>query len=358
MSKSILFTFELESGMVTAEDVFTTAGQLLVPENTMLDNSSINKLRLYSIATVAIIDEIPEQNEPASNYTYFEKIKNTEEFQIFKSEYLENIAEFHDSINDIVTKNAPINPSELLAQTAGLLDSSSTSLHIFDMLHNMREFDDSTFTHCINVSLICRVFGKWLHMSENDIDVLTLSGLLHDIGKLTMPEQILTKPGKLTNDEYRIIKNHVKNGYDYLKKQQIDPRIKEACLFHHERTDGSGYPFGLSGKKIPDFAKIVSIADVYDAMTANRVYRGPLCPFTVIKFFEDEGYNKYDPRFLLIFLENVVSTYIHATVRLNNGKTGEVVLINKQALSKPMIRCGNEFIDLSKNPELQIEDII
>lgn len=356
MNKSILFTFELEPGMITAEDVYTTAGQLLIPVNTLLDDSSIYKLKLYNVATVAVLDSMEEPVlEPA---TYSERIKSSEEFQAFKEEYLENIDEFQNTINDIVTKNAPLNPSELLEQTASLLDSSSTSIHIFDMLHNMREFDDSTFTHCLNVALICNVFGKWLNMSEDDIDTLTLSGLLHDIGKLTTPEEILTKPGKLTTAEYQIMKDHVKNGYAYLKNQEIDPRIKEACLFHHERCDGSGYPYGLTGNKIPEFARIVAIADVYDAMTAKRVYRGPMCPFTVIKFIEDEGYNKYDPRFLLTFLENVVSSYIHTTVRLSNGKTGEVVFINRQDFSRPMVQCQDEFIDLSKNPDIKIEAIL
>lgn len=356
MNKSILFTFELEPGMITTEDVYTTAGQLLIPVNTLLDDSSIYKLKLYNVATVAVLDSMEEPVlEPA---TYSERIKSSEEFQAFKEEYLENIDEFQNTINDIVTKNAPLNPSELLEQTASLLDSSSTSIHIFDMLHNMREFDDSTFTHCLNVALICNVFGKWLNMSEDDIDTLTLSGLLHDIGKLTTPEEILTKPGKLTTAEYQIMKDHVKNGYAYLKNQQIDPRIKEACLFHHERCDGSGYPYGLTGSKIPEFARIVAIADVYDAMTAKRVYRGPMCPFTVIKFIEDEGYNKYDPRFLLTFLENVVSSYIHTTVLLSNGKTGEVVFINRQDFSRPMVQCQDEFIDLSKNPDIKIETIL
>ena len=356
MNKSILFTFELEPGMITAEDVYTTAGQLLIPVNTLLDDSSIYKLKLYNVATVAVLDSM---EEPVSELaTYSERIKSSEEFQAFKEEYLENIDEFQNTINDIVTKNAPLNPSELLEQTASLLDSSSTSIHIFDMLHNMREFDDSTFTHCLNVALICNVFGKWLNMSEDDIDTLTLSGLLHDIGKLTTPEEILTKPGKLTTAEYQIMKDHVKNGYAYLKNQEIDPRIEEACLFHHERCDGSGYPYGLTGNKIPEFARIVAIADVYDAMTAKRVYRGPMCPFTVIKFIEDEGYNKYDPRFLLTFLENVVSSYIHTTVRLSNGKTGEVVFINRQDFSRPMVQCQDEFIDLSKNPDIKIEAIL
>lgn len=358
MRKINLFTFELEPGMITAEDVFTIIGQMLVPENTILDNTIINKFKLYNISAVAIWEEEPAVEPNHSGSTYSQKIKSSEEFKVFKSEYTECIDNFEDTVNDIVTKNTPINPQFLLRKTTDLLKNSSSSLHIFDMLHNMREFDDSTFAHCINVSLICHVFGKWLNMSEYDINTLTLCGLLHDIGKLTTPEKILTKPGKLTSEEYRIMKNHVTEGYNYLKKQEIDPRIKEAALFHHERCDGTGYPMGLSGHQIPDFAKIVSIADVYDAMTAKRVYRGPLCPFTVIKHIESDGYAKYDPKYMMPFLEHVISSYINTTVELSNGMTGDVIMINKHSLSKPVVRCDKQFIDLSQHSELEIAAII
>lgn len=359
MQKSILFVFELEPGMITADDVYSPTGQLLIPAQTMLDEASIKKIKLYNVITIAVIDNNNDiRHVTGIEPTYSEKIKQSKDFQVFKAEYLENINDFHNIINDVVTQNAPVNPEALLVQASSLLDSSNTSFHLFDMLHNMREFDDATFVHCLNVSLIANVFGKWLKMSEEDINVLTLAGLLHDIGKLTTPEKILNKPGKLTDDEFSIMKNHASEGYKYLKDQDIDPRIKEACLYHHERCDGTGYPFGLSGDKIPDFAKIISIADVYDAMTAKRVYREPLCPFAVVEFLEDESYSKYEPRYILTFLENVASTYINTTVRLNNGMVGDVVLLNKTVPSKPLIKCGSKFVDLKDHPELKIEAII
>ncbi len=360
MSRYNLFTFELEPGMITAQDVFTPTGQLLVPDNTILNNITINKLKLYNISNVAIREEAPPPApQPTPDSSYSEKIKSSEEFKKFKELYTDNIDRFHNTINEIVTKNEPINPTTLLKQTASILSTSSTTLHIFDMLHNMREFDDSTYAHCLNVSLICGVIGKWLHMSQEDINMLSLCGMLHDIGKLTTPEHILMKPGKLTNDEYAIMKQHVKEGYNYLKTQKIDARVKEACLFHHERCDGSGYPYGLTGDKIPEFAKIVSIADVYDAMTARRVYRGPVCPFKVIRVFEDEGYSKYDPKYLLPFLENVVASYMNNTVSLSNGELGEIIMINQHYLSRPVVRCqNNKFIDLSQNGDIEILEIV
>ena len=110
------------------------------------------------------------------------------------------------------------------------------------MLHNMREMDDSTYVHSINVALIATVLGRWLHMSEEELKILTSSGLLHDIGKLLIPKEILTKPKKLTEEEYTIIKTHPKKGFELLKTLDLDERILFSTLAHHERCDGSGYP--------------------------------------------------------------------------------------------------------------------
>lgn len=127
---------------------------------------------------------------------------------------------------------------------------------------------------------------------------------------------------------------------------------------HHERCDGTGYPLGIGADRIDKFAKIVSIADVYDAMTAARVYRGPLCPFSVIEIFEKEGLQKYETQYILCFLENVVLTYMNNRVKLSNGLEGDIVYINRQTLSRPMVKCGEQFIDLSAEKDISIVEII
>jgi len=222
----------------------------------------------------------------------------------------------------------------------------------------MREYDDTTYVHSLNVSLICNIIGKWLNFSTKDLEIITLCGLLHDLGKLLIPRNILAKPSKLTDDEFTLIKTHTIRGYKLLKNIPIDSRIKNAALMHHERCDGSGYPNGLVSHEIDSFAKLVAIADVYDAMTCARVYRGPLCPFEVINLFETEGYLKFDTKYILTFLEGIVNTYIHNNVRLNNHMEGEIILINKYDLSRPVIKCGDQFIDLSKHRDLYIEALI
>ena len=125
---------------------------------------------------------------------------------------------------------------------------------------------------------------------------------------------------------------------------------------HHERYDGSGYPLHLKGEQISSFASLVSLADVYDAMTSARVYRGPVCPFTVISLMESDGYQKYAPRYLLTFLENIVNTYLLHTVLLSDGSEGTIVFINKDKL--PTVKVGSQYIDLAKRTELSIVKIL
>ena len=330
-----IMTKNLLPGMVTAEDVFSHNNQLILPKGLTLTDKAITKLEFYSISIVNIReDSVEPTEEVAPEPTYSEKIRSSEEYIRFKKEYEEEMEEFKDSVNDIITKNV-IDTDALLEQPEKLLEENSNGIHIFDMLHNMRMYDDPTYAHCLNVALICHVFGTWIKMDEADIKTLTLCGLLHDVGKLMVPESIISKPAKLTTEEYDIIKTHSLEGYNKLKTMDIDDHIKNAALMHHERCDGSGYPFGLKTNRIDRFARIVSIADVYDAMTSARVYRGPLCPFQVISIFEQEGLQKYDPEYILIFLGYIVNTYMHNRVRLSNGMEGDIVLINKLDLSKP-----------------------
>lgn len=115
---------------------------------------------------------------------------------------------------------------------------------------------------------------------------------------------------------------------------------------------------GLTSVQIDRFAKIVMIADVYDAMTSSRCYRNPLCPFEVITLFEEEGLTKYEPKYIMTFFDHISQLYQNSTVRLSDDRIGQVVFMNRNTLSKPVIQCGEEFIDLSKFPNLYISEIL
>ena len=352
---------DLISGMILAKNVCDLKRNVIFPEGYVLTNKAITKLSFYTVSSIFVeeqtieeIDQIFEGHRPSSHH-----VKRSPEFQRFAKDFEKDVHKFRDIINKVVEKNVPLDINSLMRDTLALLDNSRGKIHIFEILNNMRQFDDSTYAHSINVALICNVLATWLGLSTDDIFLATQCGLLHDIGKLKIPERIIKKPAPLTDDEYNIIKTHPLAGYDILSNYKLNPHIVNAASMHHERCDGTGYPMGLKGDKIDRFAKIVSIADVYDAMTSSRVYRNGLCPFKVISILENEGFEKYDTEVIMTFVKNVLDGYVLNLVRLSDGRIGEIILINRSALSRPLIKCGTEYVDLSLEPrELYVDSIL
>lgn len=360
MDKKKILLAQAVPGMVVAADIFSKDGNLIIARDMPLTDNSIARLEFHSILELTIYDTTYylNSNVYSQEETYIEKVKKSESFHRFHQAYQNTMVDLKDSLDGVVYQQKEIDADQLLTDTTKILNQCDSNTDLLHMLHCVRDYDDSTYIHCLNVALICNIIGKWLHFSTEDLETITLCGLLHDIGKLAVPQQIILKPAKLTVEEYNTVKTHTIRGYNLLKNQHINNRIKHTALMHHERCDGSGYPYGFHSEQIDSFAKLVAIADVYDAMTCARVYRGPLCPFEVLSIFESEGYSKYDPQYFMTFLEAIAQTYINNTVKLSNNMIGEVVLINKLDLSRPVIKVRNQFIDLSKNKELLIKAFV
>lgn len=356
-----LYTLQLVPGLTVAENVLSFNQQLVIPRGTVLTDKLITKLDLYGISTIYVEDTLPSPDSVTfapKVPSYSERIRSSPSFQHFKEDYQLNIESLRDEINNVVEKNIQLDINILLKRSLDMISNDKGQVGILDMLQNMREYDDSTFSHSMNVALICNIFASWLKFSPEEVELATACGMLHDVGKLLIPHSILSKPAKLSPGEYAQIQKHPVTGYQMLLSQNVDNHIRFAALMHHERIDGSGYPMHLTGERIDKFARIVAIADVYDAMTAARVYRGPLCPFRVIEIFESEGFQKYDVEYLLIFLENVVNTYIQNRCRLSDGRDGDIIYINKDRLSRPIVQCGTEYINLMEYPDLSIEALL
>lgn len=350
-------TDQAEPGMIISSDIYTANNQLVIARGAVLDDRMITKLRFYNIYGLFVYP--PDFNiEIIKEESYIETLRNSDEFKKFNRTYVKMVDNVQDNFNDVINGESDFNIEKLLADTYRLMEEGRNGMHLFEMLHGIRDYDDISYVHSLNVSLICNIFAGWLKFNEEDTKILTLGGLLHDIGKMLVPKEIITKAGKLSDSEYEIVKTHAVKGYQALKDSPVDIRVKYAALMHHERCDGSGYPNGFKVDQIEEFAKIVAIADVYDAMTSNRRYRNAICPFDVVENFERDGFLKYDPKYLIIFLERIVESYLHNIVRLSDGREGEVILINKLSLARPVIRVGTEFVDLSKEHNLTIEAII
>lgn len=355
-------TTQLQEGMITAAPVMTKKGLLIVDEGITLTNASIARIAFYDVNCIEIEDYETPQEETADHSTeptYSQRITSSREFQDFQTDHSAAAGLLKEAISSVISSGEEPKPDSLCQITEPLLNKTKSSIELFDFLHNMRANDDSVYAHSINVALISNMLGRWLKMSEENLTILTAAALLHDIGKTKIPSEILNKPGRYTDEEFDLVRRHPSFGYDILLPfEQLDPRIKNAALMHHERCDGHGYPGGMKFHDIDDFSQIIAIADVYDAMTAARSYRAPLCPFQVIADFELEGLQKFNPKFILIFLERIAYTYQNNRVLLTDGRSANIIMLNKQFLSRPIVGVSTGTIDLSKTPDLRIQALL
>lgn len=359
MSEDKVNVLQLKSGMVLSRSIYDDDGRLLLPQDFVLTPKTIVQLKFYGLDNVYVKSLFTtEESDDTYESNRVEKIRQTEAFKAFESAHQETVKGVKEVLNQLVIENREVNTTELLAQVEHIIATNKNNMQVFDMLHCIRTYDDLTYAHCVNVALICNIMGKWLGFSKEDIETLTLAGLLHDTGKLMMPQEIMTKPGRLSPAEYAVIKTHPEVGYHILENAPLDSRIKRATYEHHEKCDGTGYPRGLKSEEICDFSKIVAIADVYDAMTADRIYRPGICPFSVIELFEAEGFGQFDVNYLMVFMEHIVETYINKQVLLSDGHEAKIIMINKNRLSRPVVTYDNTFIDLSRDHSITIRTVL
>lgn len=283
--------------------------------------------------------------------------RKSRDYRLFNERVIKSAQLLEKSLSEyIVREDEDLNTNKLLKETREIIALSDDPVHTFRMLRRVRRYDDLTYIHSLNVAILCHEFANWMHMPEEEQDILTLAGLLHDVGKMGIPGNIIKKAGLLTDEEYELIKQHPQKGYDFLKKHPLDERIMNAALMHHERCDGSGYPQGLKADEIDDFAKIVAIADYYDALTSARVYREPHCPFEVFRMLQQER-DKFDSTYLAVFMEGVASFYIGCEVVLSNQKRARMVDTNPTDQSNPIVKMDGLIVNLAMAPDVDVKEI-
>ena len=224
---------------------------------------------------------------------------------------------------------------------------------------NLFKYADSyTYTHSINVALLSMLIGQWMKYGDKKIESLLIAGLLHDIGKMRIDPKILNKPGKLTESEFEEVKKHPRYSYELLQsKTDISLDIKVGILMHHEKIDGSGYPYGVYNENINDIAKVLAVADVYDAMLSERPYKKKHSPFDVMQLMQEGVFGKLDTKILLTFLTHIASYYIGVYVQLSTGEIGEVVAINPACVFRPIVKVKDKYIDLFTEKSISIVEL-
>ncbi|MBC3889789.1 HD domain-containing protein [Acetobacterium paludosum] len=196
--------------------------------------------------------------------------------------------------------------SRVTEYLAHMYESIDENQIIINALDKIKKMDEYTFTHSINTAFYSMFIAIWMGLSDHEIINATQAGLLHDIGKIYIPAEILNKKGRLTIEEYEVIQKHPLYGYFLLNEfSEVNLEVKRAVLFHHERIDASGYPLNAASDYVGVLPKIIAVADVYDAMTTDRVYKKGAKPIEAIEFLSNEGRKTLDNQVLMFFLDNI-----------------------------------------------------
>lgn len=345
MKTTTILISQCKPGMKIAETLYNEYGAVMLMENTIIDTQALSRIESLGIGKVKVY----EQSEEEVKTNYHKNIQKR---------YKDNLNEIK-SIMARIAAGASIDMTRVRKVTDSIFEGIYSNRDIIGALNEVRSAGEYTYTHYINVSFISMMIGKWMNCSDRVVRHLIQAGLLHDIGKCKVPREIVMKPDKLTKEEFDQMKKHPIHGYNLLKEiNTIHEDVLAGVLMHHEREDGTGYPTGVSSEKINLIAKIVGVADIYDAMTSERIYKKRQSPFEVFELMQNDSYGKLHPVILDTFISHMCMYYIGSKVRLDNGEIGEVVFINSRSVSRPIIKVNDQYIDLSQESNLKIEEML
>ena len=322
----LISVINAELGSVLGEAIFTRDGSMMLNQGVVLTKRYIEKLNQLGIGTIYIVDDMLQDIKPQD--PEFVQIKSNVVKLLSKSfiklEYKDNKPKLDvmvHTITDIV---------EYLFEHKNI-----NAVHLTEI----KTYDNYTYVHSLNTCVIALFFGMQMSMPKTKLMDLGMGAILHDVGKTKIPKNILNKPSKLTDEEFEIMKGHSKLGYDLISGlKYISDRSKRLVLEHHERLDGSGYPFGITDKEISQFGKIVAISDVYDAIVSDRVYRKGIKGNEAYEFILGGAGTLFDWELVSIFKNNFSIYPLGTCVKLSNGQEAFVLRENKGFPDRPVLR--------------------
>jgi HD-GYP domain-containing protein (c-di-GMP phosphodiesterase class II) len=342
-------------GDILGETVLTQDGSIMLRQGVALTPRYIEKLTELGIGYVYIEDDLLNDIEPEDP-----------ELLKLKSSVVKVLSR---SFGNLAYNDTKLDAKETVGTITDLVEYFLSHKQISSChLTEIKTHDNYTYVHSLNTCVLALFFGVQLNFTRSMLVDLGAGTILHDIGKTKIPLEVLNKSGKLTEEEFEIMKQHSMLGYELLEKlDYVNPRSKRIVLEHHERIDGSGYPKGLTDKKISKFAKIAAISDVYDAIVSDRVYRKGIGGSDAYEFILGGAGSLFDWELVNVFKNNFSIYPLGVCVKLSNGIEGFVVKDNKGFPDRPVIRViyNKEHmsiepyeIDLVEKIDVCIEEVI
>jgi HD-GYP domain-containing protein (c-di-GMP phosphodiesterase class II) len=345
-------------GMRLAKKIFSEEGIVLLAEHMELSDRLIGRLEQCGVQYVYVEDHRTDDINPPTLIT-------EETFRMAVKEIRTNFRHLMERPKAKKGVSYPYVAAPFKQMMNHIIDDLSNNQDAMIMLMNMGTVDHYLFQHSLNVCVYTTLLGMSKGYSRDEVVTLGMGALLHDIGKTQISTNVLKKPGSLSNDEFELMKRHAQLGFELLKDEPNMPLLVAHCAFqHHERLDGSGYPRGIAGKDIHDYAKWIGLVDSYDAMTTNRVYRAPMLPHEAMERLYAGSGTLYEQHMLQHFRDKVAIYPIGISVTLHTCERGVVVDFNNSYPHRPIVRvlyneAGEELavpyeIDLSKQLTVMI----
>jgi HD-GYP domain-containing protein (c-di-GMP phosphodiesterase class II) len=320
----------LQPGMKLAKKIYNEEGLILLSEGVELSGALIKRLSSLGIDFVYISD-------PRTEDIIIPSMISEETERMAMKEIRTNFIKISNaSLKGLVY---PYLGKSFHHVVENIMSDLGSREDVLIMLANINNADRTLFRHSLNVCVYTLMLGKAFGYSSSEMMVLGLGAILHDIGKTKIDPAILLKPVGLSNVEFDLMKQHAEIGYKMLKDEPGIPLQSAHCAFqHHERIDGSGYPRGIKGSEIHDYAQWISIADSYDAMTSNRIYKQASLPHQAVEILYAGCGTLYEKQKLEVFRDHVAIYPLGMTVTLNTGEVGVISRIHHFAPQRPVIR--------------------
>ncbi len=343
-------TSDLLAGQVLIRPVYAPSGELLLPAGTKLTERFRPVLTQWGIAEV-YVDERRGVPGATAAATASDRICVPGQVNLAYCQAVESLGEAMRELRG----GGAVPLRELGERCGELAIKIAFEPGVLEYLHLLQCGQEYTFQHSVKVGVLAALLAKWLGLAFTEQAEVAMAAVLHDLGKALVPLEILNKPGPLTPGEFAAVKDHAQAGYGLLKPEcgpeAVAPRV---ALEHHERMDGSGYPRGRRGRETLLASRIVAVADVYDAMTSNRVYQRGQSEYAVLAHLRESGFSSLDPGVTRTFVEHLVYRTLGRLVRLNNGQLGRVVLVDEQEPGRPIVAVGDRLIDLRQHRDLSL----
>jgi len=336
----------LQPGMKLGRSIYNSRADELLVAGVVLTDDYIEKLRELGIAFVWVDDGLLSEIQ--------EKEAVSVETRVAAMRQVRSII-----LEAQATGKLLVHPEEVYSTVGELAAQLLGNQNVLFNLVNLHSYDDYLFSHSVNVCILSIMTGITLGYDSTLLADLGVGALLHDLGKIKLPDKILNKPGRLSNHEYAQVKLHTAYGYELIKEaRDLGKTPALIALRHHENVNGSGYPFGVSGDRIPEFAQVVAIADRFDAISSNRIYREAFSPREAFEMCAASGNVYFNYDIVKAFLKNIAVYPRGTLVELNNGAVALVLDTPKGYPLFPRVRLlsNSPAIGERSNEEINLQD--